>query len=323
MRISLRFAALAAIAAATSLTLAACGSSGSSSSGDSSAAASGCTGGSGKVTVGSANFSESELIADMYAEALKACGFDVTVKPNIGSREVYLKALESGEVDVVPEYAATVTEYYNAQINGKDAPTAKPLATTDPATTLAALKTLIASKNLVASATSPADDVNAFAVTKDYATKNNLTKLSDLTKLNGQLILGGPAECPTRPFCQAGLEKSYGLQFKSFKATDAGGPVTIGALKDGTINLGLVFSSDGSVAANNLLVLQDDKKLQLADNILALSRKTVPALALTQIDKVNAALTTTDLQGLNKKISVDKDEPAALAKQWAKDKKLA
>lgn len=304
-----RMFGLGAIAAVAVLVLTACGSSGGSSS----------SGSKGTLTIGSANFTESELIARMYAHALEDAGYKINVKAQIGSREVYIKSLQNNEIQIVPEYVGTVTEYFNASINGPDAPTNAPMATSDPIATYQKLNMMIHSLGLIATQPSPAADQNAFAVTSDFATKNALVKTSDLAKLNGTLVLGGPAECPTRPFCQPGLEKTYGLQFKSFKPTDSGGPVTIGALKDGTIQLGLVFSSDGSVAANNLVVLQDDKNLQTADNIIGLVRSEVPNDAQAVINKVNAALTTADLQQLNKQISVDKDEPDALAAQWVKD----
>lgn len=314
-----RFAVFAATAG-LALGVAACGG---SSNGDSNDPGNDNNGeAKGKVVIGSAAFTESELIARMYGYALTAAGFEVEVKANIGSREVYAKALENDEIQIVPEYVGTVTEYYNAQINGKDAAATTPIASSDATATVKKLNDLIASKDLIATRASDAADQNAFAVTNDFAKTNNLSKMSDLVKLNGQLVLGGPPECPTRPFCQLGLENTYGLQFKSFKATDAGGVVTFGALKDGTINLGLVFSSDGAVAENNLKVLEDDKNLQTADNIIALYRKTVPADAVRVLEKVNASFSTEDLQELNKKIAIDKEEPSKLAEQWVKDHQL-
>ncbi|MCW2603491.1 MAG: opuCC [Pseudonocardiales bacterium] len=310
------FAATAGLA----LGVAACGG---SSNGDSNDAANDSNGGSkGKVVIGSASFTESELIARMYGYALTAAGYDVEVRANIGNREIYAKALQNNEIQVVPEYVGTVTEYFNAQINGKDAAEKAPIATSNATATVKKLNDLVSSLDLVATPASDAADQNAFAVTNDFAKKNNLSKMSDLSKLNGQLTLGGPAECPTRPFCQLGLESTYGLKFKDFKPTDAGGSVTFGALKDGTITLGLVFSSDGAVAENNLKVLEDDKNLQTADNIIALYRKAVPADAVRILEKVNASFTTEDLQKLNKQIAIDKDEPSKLAEQWVKDHQL-
>lgn len=316
----LRRMVVVAATAGLALSLAACGGSSGGGTGNAGTDTSGNA--KVKLVIGSASFTESELIARMYGYALTAAGFDVEVRANIGSREIYAKALENNEIQIVPEYVGTVTEYFNAEINGKDAAQKTPIATSDAAATANKLNDLISSKDLIATPASDAADQNAFAVTNDFAKKNNLSTMSDLKKLNGQLTLGGPPECPTRPFCQLGLESTYGLQFKAFKATDAGGAVTFGALKDNTIQLGLVFSSDGAVAENDLKVLKDDKNLQTADNIIALYRKGIPAEAVRLIQKVNASFSTEDLQSLNKKIAIDKDEPAKLAQQWVKDHQL-
>lgn len=304
-QITAYFAALVAAILAIGA-LSACSSS-SSKSGDS-------------ITIGSANFGESQVIAYMYDEALKAAGVDVKIKPNIGAREVYMKALVNKEIDVVPEYVSTVGEYWNTQINGANASATKPVGSTDAATALTNLNNVVKSKGLSAGPTSPAADQNAFAVTQDFATKNSLTTLGDLAKLNGQIVLGAGPECATRPFCEPGLEKTYGLKFKSVKTFAAAGSAdTYNALKDNTIQLGLVFSSDGGVAANNLKVLTDDKHLQQADNITWFGRDSKLTSKIKDVlNKVNAALTTSDLQGLNKMISVDHANPQTLAATWVK-----
>jgi len=204
---------------------------------------SGVSGGSGKLVVGGANFSESQTLANVYADALKAAGFDASVK-TVESREVYEPALEKGDLDVFPEYVGTLTEFLNKKANGANAP-AK--ASSDLDATLTALKALAGPRGLTVYTPAEADDRNAFAVTKKFAQDNNLTKLSDLKNVKTPLVLGGPPECPKRPFCQLGLEKTYGLTFASFKSLDAGGPLVKAALKDGTVQVGLVFSSDGSL----------------------------------------------------------------------------
>jgi len=297
--------AVALISAAV-LTAAACGGNNSTAGSTS----------KGKITVGSADFGESQIIASMYSQALQKSGYDVTEKFKIGSREVYIKSLDSGEIDVVPEYIGTLTEYYNAQFNGPDAPTKAPLASADPDKTYTALQGLVSQKKLTALKPSKAADQNAFAVTKDFADKNGLSKMSDLAKLNGQLTLGAGPECPTRHFCLLGLQSVYGLKFKDVKKLDSGGPKTLGALADGSIQVGLVFSSDGAVQAQNLVVLEDDKHLQTADNITALLRDSVPSDAQQVLDKVNQALTTEKLQELNKRFTVDKEDAKDLAKEF-------
>ena len=135
-----------------------------------------------------------------------------------------------------------------------------------------------------------------------------------------QLVLGGPPECPTRPFCQPGLEKTYGLKFKSFRPLDPGGPLTKAALEKGDIDIGLVFSSDGAIVAKNWVVLDDNKHLQNADNVIPLIRTKVATTEVKSIlNDVDSKLTTDDLTKLNKRADVDKEDPDALAQEWLKD----
>jgi osmoprotectant transport system substrate-binding protein len=207
----------------------------------------GLTKGSGKVTVGAAGFTESKILATIYSDVLKAVGFDASVR-DVGSRELYLPALTAGtDIQAFPEYAATVTEFINKQVNGADA---TPIASGDVKATLSAVKPLADQLHLTFGDPSPAADQNAYAVTKKLADTLKVTKLSELAAAcsGDSLILGGPTECPTRPFCQPGLEKTYGLKFGSFQALDAGGPLTKAAIQQGKVSIGLVFSSDGSLA---------------------------------------------------------------------------
>jgi osmoprotectant transport system substrate-binding protein len=164
------------------------------------------------------------------------------------NREVYEPALERGEITVFPEYAATLTEFLNQKANGK---TVTPVASGDISLTVAALKPLADKVGLALGAPSRASDQNAFAVTKPVADKNQLKTLSDFAaKCSGKAsVLAGPQECPQRPFCQPGLQKTYGITFGSFFPGDAGGPQTKTALKNGKATLGLVFSSDSSLIA--------------------------------------------------------------------------
>jgi osmoprotectant transport system substrate-binding protein len=204
----------------------------------------GLSGGSGKVVVMAAGFSENQVLGNLYADVLDAAGFDASVKP-VTNREVYLPALERGEVQVAAEYVGTLTEFLNKKKNGPDAPA---VASGDLDQTVAALTPLATAAGLTALTPSAAADQNAFAVTKAFADDHGLKTLSDLAGYKGDLVLGGPAECPTRPFCQPGLEKTYGLRFSSFVSLDAGGPLTKTAIKQGRVQVGLVFSSDGSLS---------------------------------------------------------------------------
>lgn len=205
----------------------------------------GLTGGSGELTIGAANFGENQTLANIYAEVLKKAGFDVKVK-TVGNRELYEPALEKGELDVVPEYAGTLTEFINKAENGA---TAEPLASGDLDATVEALNGLGEQVGLVFGEPSAAADQNAFAVTTAFAEEHGVQTLSDLAEAcGGGLVLGGPPECPERPFCQPGLEETYGLTFENFSALDAGGPLSKTALKQGKVTVSLVFSSDAELA---------------------------------------------------------------------------
>jgi osmoprotectant transport system substrate-binding protein len=206
---------------------------------------SGLSRGSGKVVIGAANFNESQILANIYQQVLAAAGFQASVKP-VTNREVYEPALERGDITVFPEYAGTLTEFLNKKING---PSATPMASGDLQATLHALRTLAGKRGLRVLQPANAADQNAFAVTKNFAQDNGLHTLSDLKNYKGKLVLGGPPECPTRSFCEVGLEKTYGLHFASFVSLDAGGPLTKAALKQGKVQLGLVFSTDSSLSS--------------------------------------------------------------------------
>ena len=197
--------------------------------------------GSGSIVVGGANFTESTILANVYADVLNAAGYDASVQ-EVGNRELYLEALKSGDIQVFPEYLATVTEF----LEGDDA---NPVASGDVDATLEALQPLAEENGLVFGEPSEAVDQNAFAVTQEFADALGVQTLSELADVCGSgLILGGPAECPERPLCQPGLEETYGLSFDEFRELDAGGPLTKTALQQGEISIGLVFSSDGALA---------------------------------------------------------------------------
>lgn len=207
----------------------------------------GLPGGSGKVVVGAFNFSESATLANIYAQTLAAVGFDASVK-TVGNREVAEPALEKGSIDVMPEYVGTLTEFINKAENGADA---EPQASGDLDATVEALRGLGDQVGLVFGEPSPAQDQNAFAVTQAFADQYGVSTLTELGETCGSgLVLGGPPECPERPFCQPGLEETYGLTFDSFTSLDAGGPLTKTALKQGKISLGLIFSSDAALGAS-------------------------------------------------------------------------
>jgi osmoprotectant transport system substrate-binding protein len=204
----------------------------------------GLAGGNGKIVVAAAGFSESVVLANVYATVLKKAGYDTSVK-KLTSREVLEPALESGDVQVTPEYAATLTTFLAGKANK---PTAMPSNEIDQ--TMSVLRPLAEARGLTVLDPAVATDQNAFAVTKATADSLGVKTLSDLAaKCTGGVTFGGPPECPQRPFCQPALEKTYNLKITQFSALDADGPITRQALKQGRVVLAEVFSSDADVVS--------------------------------------------------------------------------
>ncbi|MBO1751668.1 glycine/betaine ABC transporter substrate-binding protein [Actinotalea sp. BY-33] len=196
------------------------------------------------VVVGAGNFSESATLAELYAGVLRAAGYEASTQ-TIGNRETYMPALQDGTLTVIPEYVGTATEFINQTVNGADA---EAVASSDLEATTAALTELGAEVGLVFGEPSAAQDQNAFAVTTAFADEYGVSTLSELAE-SCAITLGGPPECPERPFCQPGLEEVYGLEIDEFTSLDAGGPLTKTALQQGEIAVGLVFSSDAALGA--------------------------------------------------------------------------
>ena len=300
------FAALVAIAVVAS----ACGGAGS-----------GGTATKPDVIVGSTNFYEQITLGELYAQVLENNGYKVTRKFNLGNREIVYPALKSGQIDVVAEYLATLLSFVD-----KTGYTAKP--TTDKKETATGLQKVLDADSLTVLDAADATDQNGFVVTKDTASAKSLKKLSDLAPYAKDMILGGPPECPspTRPFCILGLKNVYGLTFKDFKPLDAGGPLTIAALEGKQIDVGLLFTSDPSIVAKNFVLLDDDKHLQLADNIAPVVRKDLlskdDGTIKRLLNSISAKLTQSELNDMNKQVAVDKADSKVVAAAWLKKQGL-
>jgi osmoprotectant transport system substrate-binding protein len=259
----------------------------------------------GTITVAGFNFAESSILAELYGQSLAHSGYTVNYKLLLGTREVVAPAIKSGQIDLYPGYAATDLEYYNSGAGE---------ATGDAVATTAKLNSHLQPLGLEALTPSAAVDQNAFAVTKATQAKYSLTKLSDLAPVGDQLVLGAGPECPTRPFCQPGLQNTYGIHFKSFKALDTDGPLTRAAFKNGTIQVGLVFSSDSDLNQLGLVVLQDDKHLENADNVVPIIRQKVATSDVTALlNKIDAALTTADMVTMNGQVELLHQDADAVA----------
>jgi osmoprotectant transport system substrate-binding protein len=256
----------------------------------------------------------------MYAQALTKAGFEVRTEYAAGSRAAYLPALRRGEIDVVPDYLAPVTDYLRAAAPARGRPAA---ATGDVEHTARVLDGLLAGTRLGVTRPSGATDQTAFAVPKTLADDQKLTTISDLSRLNGQLVLGGPTGCVADLHCLAGLQDRYGLRFRDVaELGEVSSKPIFEALRDGDVDVGAVRSSAGGIAAGSLVVLHDDRLLQPAGNILGLYRSAFPAPARAVVDSVNRALTTEKLQELNKRQDLDGQDPDDLAKRFLQDARL-
>jgi len=292
----------AVVAACLALLLAACGGGGN----DALQGGSQQNGGS-TVTVGSTNFSEQLILAQMYAAVLKKAGVKVDTRLNLGAREVVFPALVKGDIDLLPEYNGSVLSFLD------------PKATqTTSQEVNTALTPLLDAKGLVALEQSPAEDKDGWAVTKETAAKYGLAKISDLKGKAHMLVVGGPPELKTRPAGLPGLKKVYGIEdFKEFKALDAGGPLTTSALNKGDVDVGRVFTTQGAIAQYGWVVLQEDKPLEPAQNIVPIGRKDAMTDQVKQaLDAISAKITTEELIKLNKLVDVDKQDPEKVANDW-------
>jgi osmoprotectant transport system substrate-binding protein len=261
------------------------------------------------ITVASFNFAESVLLAELYGQALRSAGFRVELALDLGAREFVQPALQRGLVELVPEYAGSALEFVAG--NGS--------ASADERATHRALARAMASRGLTVLAASPAQDRNGIVVTSETATRFDLHTINDLRPVAPQMAFGGPPECPERPLCLEGLASLYGLRFESFVPLDEGGALTVAALQAGQVQAALLFTSDGQIDAHGFVLLKDDRHLQPAENVTPVIRTDVLARFGPRVgevtNEVSAALTTDDLQRLNREVAAG-EASAAVAAGW-------
>jgi osmoprotectant transport system substrate-binding protein len=300
MRNSRRFV-LGAIPLALTIVLGACGSGGGERPG-------GQPQQKGTLTVGvSAAFAENQIVAEMYAQVLENAGYTVNRQLDITSREVSQPALESGEIDVKPEYLGTLLLFLDPDAE----------ASGDPAAEAEQLKPLLEQKGVTLLNFSQANDTNAFVVTRGTAAMYSLSKMSDLETNAGNLTLGGPPECPKRPFCIPGVKRVYGATFGKFEPIGACDSATAEALDAGRVDVALLCSTQSIIFEKGWVVLEDDKDLQQADNIAPVIRTEVANQEITNLlNAVSAKLTTKNIIQLNKRVEIDKEDPGDVARKF-------
>jgi len=265
------------------------------------------------IKIGAQDFGESAILAEIYGQALESAGYEVEQVPVGGFREVLVAAFENGEVNLSPEYAASMLEFLNGNAGE---------ATGDAEETVGLLQTRLDELGLVALTPSPAVDTNAFVVTQETSEAEGLTKLSDLPADGGGLSLGAPQDCETNPFCIPGLQRVYGVDLSgSFVPLESG--LVADALAAGEIQVGVLFSTSGRIADEGWVLLEDDEGMLAADNVTpVISAELEEAYAddlATLLDEISAAIDTETLAELNKRFDIDKEDADVIAADFLEE----
>lgn len=309
--INIRRSALAAVVASAALALAACGANSDPLADDSAAPGGEESAPAGEVIVGSANFTENEVLAELYSQAMQAKGIESSTQLSIGSREVYLKALADESISVVPEYTGNLLLYFD---DANPAQTAEEIETALPEVLDDGLSLLTASE---------AANQDVYVVTREFSEANGVTSLDDLKNVAADAVLGGPAELEDRVYGPPGLKEIYGAEFKSFEPYDAPA-VKVKDLNDDKIQVATFFTTDSAILDNDYVMLDDPQRMILPQNVIPLVRSEVADNpdAVAALESVQEALTTEELSRLNKQVDTDHLNPDEVAGTWLADKGL-
>ncbi|WP_234317141.1 ABC transporter substrate-binding protein [Streptomyces sp. NRRL WC-3744] len=272
------------------------------------------------LTIGSAGFTESDLLAQMYAQLLDQAGYKTSLL-TVANRELYEPALESGQIDVVPEYAATLADWLSAKTHGADAP---PAGSPDLGTTMKALRALAAPRGLTVLPPGRAVDQNAFAVTAAYARRHHLRTLSDLGASGLKVRLAAGDECVRRPYCAPGLKKVYGIDITGVDPKGVGTTQAKRAVQEGRDQMVLTTTTDATLDSFGLVLLADDKRLQNADYVVpVVNRSRAGGAGVAKaLGRLNDVLTTGDLAAMNRQVDSYRRLPADVARAYLEDKGL-
>lgn len=276
----------------------------------------------GPIIVGSQQYYSNEIIAELYAQMMEKVGLSVTREYQIGQREVYLPELEAGKIHVIPEYGGNLLEYYSktSASGGPTAATASRTASDTASIQDSLLKTLPHSLTVLTPA--EATDQDSLAVTKATAQAHSLTSIGDLASLGRPVTIAANSEFTTRPYGPKGLKAVYGVDASVTPVEDSGGPLTVKALTDGTVDVADIYSSDPAIGIKDLVILSDPQMLILPQNVTPLVSASLPAIAATAINRVSALLTPDELRSLNQRSTGEKLSSKVIATDWLTSKKL-
>ena len=309
-----------AAVAASALALTACGS---AESVDGNASTGSSDSGQTTLVVGSQDYYSNEIIAEAYAQALEGAGFTVDRQMRIGQREVYLPELEAGKIHVIPEYGGNLLEYYS-KTSASGSPTAAATPSRTAGDTASIQDTLLRTLPHSLTVLNPAEatDQDSLTVTKATAQAHSLTSIGDLASLGRSVTIAANSEFTTRPYGPKGLKAVYGVDASVTPVEDSGGPLTVKALTDGTVDVADIYSSDPAIGAKDLVILSDPQMLILPQNVTPLVSASLPAIAATAINRVSALLTPDELRSLNQRSTGEKLSSKTIATDWLTSKKL-
>ena len=277
----------------------------------------------GPIIIGSQQYYSNEIIAELYAQMMEKVGLTVTRQYQIGQREVYLPELEAGKIHVIPEYGGNLLEYYSkTSASGSPAATATPSRAAGDTASIqdTLLRTLPHSLTVLNPA--EATDQDSLTVTKATAQAHSLTSIGDLASLGRSVTIAANSEFTTRPYGPKGLKAVYGVDASVTPVEDSGGPLTVKALTDGTVDVADIYSSDPAIGAKDLVILSDPQMLILPQNVTPLVSASLPAIAATAINRVSALLTPDELRSLNQRSTGEKLSSKTIATDWLTSKKL-
>jgi len=280
----------------------------------------------GPIIIGSQQYYSNEIIAELYAQMMEKAGLTVTREYQIGQREVYLPELEAGKIHVIPEYGGNLLEYYSktggtVSPSGATGSAAPSRAASDTASIQDTLLTILP-RSLTVLTPAEATDQDSLTVTPATAQAHSLTSIGDLASLGRPITIAANSEFATRPYGPEGLKTVYGVDASVTPVEDSGGPLTVKALTDGTVDVADIYSSDPAIQTQDLVVLSDPQMLILPQNVTPLVSASLPAIAATAINRVSALLTPDELRALNQRSTGEKLSSKVIATDWLASRKL-